>query len=306
MSSMLTFDPKDEAVGKVHGYLLGAIAPRPIAFASTVDKEGQVNLSPYSFFNCFGANPPTLIFSPARRVRDNTIKHTLENIREVPEVVINIANYPMVEQMSLASTEYEKGVNEFIKAGFEEAPSERVRPPRVKNAPASFECVVKQVIETGQEGGAGNLVICEVVLAHIREDILDENKRIDPYKLDAVSRMGGNYYCRSVPESIFEIEKPLATKGIGVDSIPEHVRMSDVLTGNNLGRLGNVEQLPSVDEVEEASKSDEVTELYVRYGGSAANYRIELHKLAQFYLQKGDTMRAWAILLQEPGSTAGI
>lgn len=299
--SMLTFDPKEEAVGKVHGYLLGAIAPRPIAFASTVDKDGKVNLSPYSFFNCFGANPPTLIFSPARRVRDNTIKHTLENIREVPEVVINIANYPMVEQMSLASTEYGKGVNEFVKAGFEEAPSQRVKPPRIKNAPASFECVVKQVIETGQEGGAGNLVICEVVLAHIRENILDKNKRIDPHKLDAVSRMGGNWYCRSIPDSLFEVEKPLTTKGIGVDNIPQHIRYSNVLTGNNLGRLGNVETLPSPEEVEEASKGSDVTELYVRYGGDATTYRNELHKLAQYYLQMGDTMRAWKVLLQEKG-----
>ncbi|MGB3181159.1 MAG: flavin reductase family protein [Cyclobacteriaceae bacterium] len=298
---MLTFDPKEEAVGKVHGYLLGAIAPRPIAFASTVDKDGKVNLSPYSFFNCFGANPPTLIFSPARRVRDNTIKHTLENIREVPEVVINIANYPMVEQMSLASTEYGKGVNEFVKAGFEEAPSQRVKPPRIKDAPASFECVVKQVIETGQEGGAGNLVICEVVLAHIREDILDENKRIDPHKLDAVSRMGGNWYCRSIPDSLFEVEKPLTTKGIGVDNIPRHIRYSDVLTGNNLGRLGNVEALPSPEEVEEASKGSDVTELYVRYGGDTTTYRNELHKLAQYYLQMGDTMKAWKVLLQEKG-----
>ncbi|MFA0962803.1 flavin reductase family protein [Roseivirga sp. BDSF3-8] len=297
---MLTFDPKEEAVAKVHGYLLGAIAPRPIAFASTIDKDGNVNLSPYSFFNCFGANPPTLVFSPARRVRDNTIKHTLENIREVPEVVINIANYPMVEQMSLASTEYDKGVNEFVKAGFEEAPSQRVKPPRVKDAPASFECVVKEVIETGQDGGAGNLVICEVVLAHIREDILDENKRIDPYKLDAVSRMGGNYYCRSTPDSIFEIEKPLQTKGIGVDGIPEPIRYSDVLTGNNLGRLGNVERLPSDDEVKAMAQDPEVKEMANRFGNTASTYRRELHKLAQKYLEKGETAQAWQVLLQDP------
>jgi len=190
-------DPKEVTTGVLHSYLLGAIAPRPIAFASTIDKEGKVNLSPFSFFNVFGANPPILIFSPARRGRDNTVKHSYENVLEVPEVTINIVDYAMVQQMSLASTEYPKGVNEFVKAGLTEIASEKVKPPRVADAPASFECKVLQVIPTGIEGGAGNLIICEVVLVHIANRVLDGNGKIDPFKLDAVARMGGDWYCRA-------------------------------------------------------------------------------------------------------------
>ena len=187
------FDPKSIKTPELHGILLGAIAPRPIAFASTIDKEGNVNLSPFSFFNVFGSNPPTLIFSPARRGRDNTTKHSYENVKEVAEVVINIANYPMVEQMSLASTEYDKGVNEFVKAGFTEAKSTKVKPPRVAESPVAFECKVKQIIETGEDGGAGNLIICEVIHIHLNEAILDENGKIDPFKLDPIGRVGGNW-----------------------------------------------------------------------------------------------------------------
>ncbi|MFN4945074.1 MAG: flavin reductase family protein [Chryseotalea sp.] len=237
-------DPKEVSTGVLHSYLLGAIAPRPIAFASTIDKEGKVNLSPFSFFNVFGANPPILIFSPARRGRDNTVKHSYENVLEVPEVTINIVDYAMVQQMSLASTEYPKGVNEFVKAGLTEIPSEKVKPPRVANAPASFECKVLQVIPTGIEGGAGNLIICEVVLVHIANRVLDANGKIDPFKLDAVARMGGDWYCRANGDALFTVPKPLEKIGIGIDQLPDEIRLSKVLTGNELAMLANIEALP--------------------------------------------------------------
>jgi flavin reductase (DIM6/NTAB) family NADH-FMN oxidoreductase RutF len=237
-------DPKEVSTGVLHSYLLGAIAPRPIAFASTIDKEGKVNLSPFSFFNVFGANPPILIFSPARRGRDNTVKHSYENVLEVPEVTINIVDYAMVQQMSLASTEYPKGVNEFVKAGLTEIASEKVKPPRVADAPASFECKVLQVIPTGIEGGAGNLIICEVVLVHIANRVLDANGKIDPFKLDAVARMGGDWYCRANGDALFTVPKPLEKIGIGIDQLPDEIRLSKVLTGNELAMLANIEALP--------------------------------------------------------------
>ena len=243
---MLSLDPNSIPVPKLHGYLLGAVAPRPICFASTVDADGKVNLSPYSFFNVFSANPPVMIFSPARRVRDNTIKHTLENVMQTKEVVINIVSYDMVQQMSLSSTEYARGVNEFEKAGFTELPSEVVKPPRVAESPAQFECVVKDVIHLGEEGGAGNLVIAHVVRVHLKEHILDSEGHIDPARLDAVSRLGGNWYGRA-KEGLFEVPKPLRTLGIGVDALPHAVRNSKVLTGNDLGQLGNLEALPEAD-----------------------------------------------------------
>lgn len=282
---MLRIDPKDISVPKMHGYLLGAVSPRPIAFASTVDKDGNVNLSPFSFFNCFGANPPILVFSPARRGRDNTTKHTYENVLEVDEVVINIVNYAMVEQMSLSSTEYPKGVNEFEKAGFTPVASEKVKPPRVKEAPVSFECKVIEVKPLGDQGGAGNLVICEVLLAHINEDILDENGFIDPFKMDAVARMGGNWYCRANGDALFEIEKPLTTLGIGIDKIPAEIRNSDILTGNDLGKLGNVEELPSQEAIEEFTSELEIKS------------EEEAHKIAKNYLAEGETLNAWKVLL---------
>lgn len=268
--------------------MLGAVAPRPIAFASTVDKDGNVNLSPFSFFNAFSANPPILIFSPARRVRDNTTKHTLENVLVHDEVVINIVNHDMVEQMSLASTEYEHGVNEFLKSGLTPVESETVKPPRVGESPASFECKVIEVKPLGEEGGAGNLIICEVLLMHVKEEILDSDERIDPFKLDAVARMGGNWYSRAHGDSIFEIPKPLTTKGIGVDQIPGDIRNSEVLTGNNLGRLGNVEQLPSVEEVKAYQQQPEVRH---------AIENNSTHHLAKGLLEKGEVVEAWKVLL---------
>ncbi len=250
--SIKTIDPKEISVPELHGILLSAVAPRPIAFASTIDEGGNVNLSPFSFFNVFSANPPVLIFSPARRGRDNTTKHTYENVKKIKEVVINVVNYPIVEQMSLSSTEYEEGVNEFVKAGLTQIASEKVRPPRVGEAPVSFECTVTEVKELGDEGGAGNLVICQVELIHIHEQYLDASGKLDTQKLDLVARMGGSWYCRASGDAMFEIPKPVFTKGIGVDTLPKHIQESDVLTGNNLGRLGNAEQIPSKEGVASA------------------------------------------------------
>ena len=250
MENILSIDPKNETVGTVHGHLLSAISPRPIAFASTVDAQGRPNLSPFSFFNVFGANPPIVIFSPARRVRGNTTKHTLENAKEVDEVVINIVNYNMVQQMSLSSTEYAEGVNEFEKAGLTMLKSDLVKPFRVAESPVQLECKVKQIVETGTEGGAGNLIICEVVKIHINKNVLDENGSIDQHKIDTVARMGGNWYSRA-NMGMFEVEKPLRTLGIGVDNLPQTIRESKILTGNDLGRLGNVETLPTKELIED-------------------------------------------------------
>jgi flavin reductase (DIM6/NTAB) family NADH-FMN oxidoreductase RutF len=293
----MTIDPKEIPVPKMHGYLLAAVAPRPIAFASTVDKDGNVNLSPFSFFNVFSANPPILIFSPARRGRDNTTKHTYENVKEHAEVVINIVNYDMVEQMSLASTEYAKGVDEFIKAGFTKKPSERVKPPRVLEAPVSFECKVNQVIELGQNGGAGNLIICEVLLMHIADKVLDKNGAIDPQKIDQVARMGADWYTRA-KVGTFEVAKPLTTIGIGYDAIPKAIRNSQILTGNHLGKLGNIEQLPTDQEVAAMGTEPEVTAILTGLDGDIDQQIIELHKLAAIYLDRGEVMNAWKVLLQ--------
>lgn len=295
---MKIIDPKQLSTSQFHSYLLGAVAPRPIAFASTVDSNGIVNLSPFSFFNVFGSNPPVLIFSPSRRVRDNTTKHSLDNVREVAEVVINIVNFEMVEQMSLASTEYEKGINEFSKSGLTEEPSIMVKPPRVKEAPAAFECKVLDIIPVGEEGGSANLVICEVLLMHLNEEILDENDQIVPNKLDAVARMGGNWYCRASGSSLFEIPKPLRNKGIGVDNIPESIRNSMVLSGNNLGRLGNIESLPGQEEIENFSNSLEIQEMKLRFKNDRESLIFHLHEYAKDVLDAGDIEKAWKILLQ--------
>ncbi|MDE0536149.1 flavin reductase family protein [Tenacibaculum sp. L6] len=284
---MLSINPKDIPTSKLHGYLLGAVAPRPIAFASTIDEEGNPNLSPFSFFNVFGANPPIMIFSPARSVRGNTTKHTLDNAEDTKEVVINIVNYDIVQQMSLSSTMYPKGVNEFVKAGFTMLPSDEVKPFRVAESPVQFECKVKDIIYTGEEGGAGNLIVCEVVKLHINEDVLAEDGSIDQYKIDLVARAGGSYYSRA-RDGFFEIPKPLTTLGIGVDQIPEEIRNSNVLTGNNLGMLGNVEQLPSDEDVNNFAKE------HAQYVGISTEKK---HTFAQEYLQNNDVESAWKVLL---------
>lgn len=295
----MTIDPKDISTAALHAYMLGAIAPRPIAFVSSIDQAGNINLSPYSFFNAFGSNPPTVIFSPARRVRDNTIKHTLENVYEVDEVVINMVNYNMVEQMSLASCEYDKGINEFLKAGLTPAPSVKVKPPRVAESPAAFECKVKQIIETGQEGGAGNLVVCEIVMAHFNESVLDPSGKIDTRKMDLVARMGGDWYCRASGDALFEVPKPNQHKGIGIDQIPEHIRNSEVLTGNNLGRLGNIEALPTQEEIEAYGNTEEITDLKNRLRNDVESLHYQLHKKARRLLAAGNVKEAWLVLLQE-------
>ncbi len=284
-----SINPNEIHTAELHGLLLGAIAPRPIAFASTISKKGEVNLSPFSYFNVFGANPPTLIFSPARRGRDNTVKHSYENVKEVGEVVINIANYPMVQQMSLASTEYKKGVNEFVKAGFTEVASEKVKPPRVAEAPVAFECLVKQIIETGTDGGAGNLIICEVIHIHLNEVILDDEGKIDPFKLDPIGRLGGNWYSRA-KNAMFEVEKPLVTLGIGVDALPEAIRKSTILTGNDLGQLGNVEEIPAKNK---HLLANDKRYLEVLKGSNKDDY----HSYAQELLAAGEVQKAWQLLL---------
>lgn len=278
-------------------YLLAAVAPRPIAFASTVDREGNVNLSPFSFFNCFGANPPTLVFSSSRRVRDATTKHTLENVKAVPEVVINVVNYPIVEQMSLSSTEYGQGVNEFVKAGLTEVASVKVRPPRVGESPVAFECEVRQVIETGTGGGAGNLIICEVVMVHIKEEFLDENGKLDTPKLDLVARMGGSWYCRASGHALFEIPKPIGTKGIGIDQLPRSVRDSRILTGNNLGRLGNLEALPDAQSIEAWASGPPIIAILNEKNKGRDYIKNELHILGKKYLEEGNVEYAIKTLM---------
>jgi flavin reductase (DIM6/NTAB) family NADH-FMN oxidoreductase RutF len=288
---MISFNPKELSTQKLHSYLLSAVAPRPIAFASTLDKDGHPNLSPFSFFNVFSANPPILIFSPSRRVRDNSTKHTLENAESVREVVINVVNYDIVQQASLSSAEYAKGVNEFEKAGLTMLKSDKVKPFRVAESPIQFECKVNDIIKLGTEGGAGNLIICEIVKFHISKEVLDENQVIIQEKLDLVARAGGNYYNRA-KKGFFEIPKPSQTLGIGVDTMPDHVRNSMILTGNDLGMLGNIEQLPTDQEIGKFIKN--VSERYPNI--NTMSHR-EKHKIARNYLSYGDIVSAWKLLL---------
>lgn len=294
---MLSINPKEVKTSEFHSYLLGAVGPRPIAFASTVDKDGNPNLAPFSFFNVFSANPPIAVFSPSRSGRTGITKHTHDNVKEVPEVVINIVNYDMVQQTSLASTEYAKGVNEFEKAGFTAIPSETIKPFRVKESPVQMECIVKQVIELGQNPGAGNLIICEIVLLHISEDVLDANKHIDPRKIDLVSRMGGNWYCRANGDALFEIAKPILNLGIGIDKIPDYIRTSKILTGNNLGQLGNIEKLPEDADIMAYRNSGAINEAYEMYGTNKEKLHNHLHQIAKGLLENNKVEEAWKVLL---------
>jgi flavin reductase (DIM6/NTAB) family NADH-FMN oxidoreductase RutF len=288
---ILSLSPKELETREMHGFLLGAIGPRPIAFASTVDKAGRPNLAPYSFFNVFSANPPVMIFSPARRVRDNTVKHTLENVRETREVVINTVSYSMVQQMSLASTEYPREVNEFEKAGFTMIPSLQVKPFRVAESPAQFECRVTKIMPLGRKGGAGNLIFSEVVQLHLKKEMLNERGLPDPAKQDLVARMGGNWYSRATT-GLFEVPKPIANLGVGVDAIPQGIRLSAVLTGNDLGMLGNIESLPSPKAVEDFIRED----LEARKLLSAMDVK-RLHEKAREYLGQNQVEKAWKLLL---------
>lgn len=282
----------------MQGYLHYAVAPRPICFASTINKNGEVNLSPFSFFNVFSINPPICVFSPTSRARDNTTKHTLENVLEVPECVINIVDYNMVQQTYLTSADYPRGVNEFSKAGFTELASETVKPPRVAESAVQLECVVNDVISLGKSGGAGNLVIAEVKRIHIDENILDANGKIDPHKIDLVARLGGDWYCRVTADNLFKIAKPMdyAGIGIGVDAFPKQVKNSNVLTGNDLGLLGLVKSLPSPDEVEAFSKTDEMSDL-LDAPTDSQNRTQRLHLKAKHFLDNGRVMDAWKVLL---------
>lgn len=289
--------PAELPVPKLHQYLLGAVGPRPIAFASTIDLQGRPNLSPFSFFNCFGSNPPILIFSPARRGRDNTTKHTLHNAYATNEVVINVVSYNIVHQASLSSVEYPEGVDEFTKAGLTKLSSEIVKPFRVAESPVQFECKVQQIIETGTQGGAGNLIICEVVMIHIDDAILDDQGRIDPHKIDLVGRMGGDWYVRAAGNALFEVEKPLTKIAIGIDALPEAIKNSTVLTGNNLGQLGNVEAIPTADEVEAYRTSGAILELFEDFKHSREGLAIHLHTVAKRLLEENKVTEAWKVLL---------
>ena len=288
---MRSFEPKELSVQKLHGLLLSAVAPRPIAFASTMDADGNPNLSPFSFFNVFSANPPILIFSPARRVSNNTTKHTLDNAKQTKEVVINIVNYDIVQQMSLSSTEYPENVNEFDKSGLTMVASDLVKPFRVGESPVHFECKVNEIVELGQNAGAGNLIICEVVKLHISEDVLNKDESINQEALDVVARAGGSYYTRA-NKGFFEIPKPLKTLGIGVDALPDTIKNSMILTGNDLGMLGNVETLPTKKSIENF-----INEVSEHYPNIRKMTHREKHKIAKNYLSFGDLDSALKLLL---------
>lgn len=292
----MQLDPRELSPVKLQQYLQHAIAPRPICFASTIDREGNVNLSPFSFFNLFSSNPPIVVFSPARRVRDNTTKHTLENVLEVPEVVVNVVDYPMLHQMSLSSCEYPKGVNEFIKSGFTPAPAQQVKPPLIKESKIKLECRVNEVKALGTGGGAGNLIIAEVLLMHVDDSILDAQGMIDQRKLDLVARLGGNWYTRANAETIFEVEKPNTELGIGVDALPLSIRQSRILTGNHLGQLGNVKQLPDVDP---AFNDDRLKQIIQYFSINPEEMDKELHYLAARLLDEGKVADAWQVLLAD-------
>lgn len=280
--SIKSINPSDLAIPQLHQFLLGSIGPRPICFASTIDKNGNANLAPFSFFNVFSANPPILVFSPARSGRTGASKNTFDNCKEVPEVVVNMVNYNMVQQMSLASSPYPKGVDEFVKAGFTPIDAELIKPFRVKESPVQLECKVIEIKELGQGGGAGNLIICEIVKLHIDENIIDEKNHIDPYKIDLVARMGGNYYCRANGDSIFEIPKPITSIGVGVDALPAHIKNSSELTGNHLGQLGQLESLPTESE----------------YQGVISLSASEAFKMSKELLKENKTFEALCLLLK--------
>jgi len=301
---MLTLNLKDLKPAEAQNYLQHAIAPRPICFASTIDNEGNINLSPFSFFNLFSSNPPIVIFSPARRVRDNTTKHTLQNVQEVPEVVINMVDYDMVQQTSLASCEFPKGTNEFIKAGFTEEKATMVKPPMVKESKVKLECKVLEVKPLGTEGGAGNLVICEVLCMHIDESILDADPsttaqglpKIDQTKLHHVARLGGDWYAKIDSSNLFKVAKPNTQLGIGVDSLPESIRKSNVLSANNLGQLANVHEMPFVDP---AFEDDKLKNIIQYFSINPDEMDTELHRYAKELLDAGKVDEAWQVLLAD-------
>lgn len=292
----MIIEPGSISTKDFHAYLLGSVAPRPIGFASTIDADGQPNLAPFSFFNVFGSQPPICVFSPARRVRDNTTKHTLQNVEATKEVVIAVVNYAMVHQMSLASCEYPDGINEFEKAGFTQGKAEKVRPYLVQESPVNLECKVLDIYKTGDQGGAGNLIICEIVKVHIKDEILGADQMIDPHKIDLVARMGKDYYCRASGDAVFEVPKPNTELGIGFDNLPERVRKSSVLSGNDLGILANVSELPLVTNLEEDIRLKEILQLH-----SADPLALEVakHQYAKSLISQHKVEQAWKVLLTQ-------
>ncbi len=294
---MSIIDPSNIPPHILHRIILSAVAPRPIAFASTIDSMGKANLSPFSCFNAFGVNPSTLIFSPSRSGRTNELKDTYLNVKEIPEVVINMVTYSMVEQMNLASTEFPRGINEFFKAGFTPIPSEKVKPFRVKESPVQIECKVRQVIETGDGPGSANLIICEVLLIHANDKVLDKKGMIDSRKLDLVGRLGADYYVRASGRALFTLEKPASKDSIGVDSLPESVRMSHVLTGNDLGRLGGLQSTPTAPEIEKVASSHDFRRIYTKHSGNIEKILEEAHKLAHTLIKDNQIQEALLLLL---------
>ena len=290
----MIFDLKDLSTAEKQYYLQHVVAPRPVCFASTIDKNGQVNLSPFSFFNLFSTNPPIVIFSPSRRVRNNTTKHTLENVKEVPEVVVNIVTYDMVHQVSLASCEYPKEVNEFAKAGFTAEPATLVKPPMVKESKVKMECRVNEIKTLGTEGGAGNLVICEVLRMHIDESLLDENKKIDQRRIHHIARLGGDWYCKVDETNLFHVPKPNTELGIGIDVLPASIRHSKILTGNNLGQLANVNEMPVIDP---SFDDAHLRNIIQYYSVSPDEMEKELHAYSKKLLDEGKVKDAWQVLL---------
>ncbi|MDX1592070.1 MAG: flavin reductase family protein [Balneolaceae bacterium] len=280
-------------------FMTTAVAPRPVCFASTVDGEGKVNLSPFSYFNMFSSTPPVMVFSPSRSGRDATHKDTYHNVKEVPEVVINIVNHSLVEQMSLTSAAWDKGVNEFKKAGLTEVPSDVVTPPRVLEAPVSFECKVDQVIELGKEGGAGNLVIARALRAHIADEFVDEDGFPDQVKLDLIARMGGDWYCHANSNSMFQLPRPGGTAVLGVDGLPEGIRVSSVLTGSHLGRLGNLDSLPSEEEISRASKLEKVMEIRNKFKENPSALLEALHRVGKEMIEADKVKLALAVMMSE-------
>lgn len=293
---MLTLDPKELSTKDLHGYLLSSVGPRPIALASTIDANGRPNLSPFSFFNVFSANPPIAIFSPARRVRNNTTKHSLENAQSTKEVVLNVVSHDIVEKTSLSSTEYDEGINEFIKAGFTAIESENVKPYRVKESPVQMECIVKDIVSLGDQGGAGNLVICEIVKIHISPSILNSDNTIDPHKIDLVGRMGANWYCRASGDSIFEVQKPNTNIGIGYDKLPNRIKNSFILSGNDLAKLANITKLPSVEDVDKFKENTDIAHI-LHSTSDDEEAREELHRMAKTLIEENNIEVAWKTLL---------
>jgi flavin reductase (DIM6/NTAB) family NADH-FMN oxidoreductase RutF len=290
----MIIDLKDLKIADRQYYLQTVVAPRPVCFASTIDKAGNINLSPFSFFNLFSTNPPIVIFSPSRRIRNNTIKHTLENVLEVPEVVINIVTYDMVHQVSLASCEFPKEVNEFEKAGFTAEPATLVKPPMVKESKVKMECKVVEVKPLGTEGGAGNLVICEVLRMHIDDSLLDDNKKIDQRKIHHIARLGGDWYCKVDETNLFMVPKPNTELGIGVDALPESIRNSKILTGNDLGHLANVNEMPVI---EPSFDDPHLKNIIQYYSINPDDMERELHTYAKKLLGEGKVKEAWQVLL---------